>query len=97
MQSRCKVSHLLGTFYDSISWLGVQVRDELNALIEAKHAGVAYIMGHSYVKARRNSSFVKKFVIDVAYSFLRKNCRGPSVALHIPHISLIEVGMIYYV
>jgi len=74
-----------------------QVRDELNALIEAKHAGVAYIMGHSYVKARRNSSFVKKFVIDVAYSFLRKNCRGPSVALHIPHISLIEVGMIYYV
>ncbi|KAJ3676179.1 hypothetical protein LUZ60_003591 [Juncus effusus] len=74
-----------------------QVRDELSALVEAKHAGVAYIMGHSYVKARRNSSFVKKFAIDVAYSFLRKNCRGPSVALHIPHISLIEVGMIYYV
>jgi KUP system potassium uptake protein len=79
------------------NYMDPQVRDELNALIDAKHAGVAYIMGHSYVKARRNSSFVKKFVIDVAYSFLRKNCRGPSVALHIPHISLIEVGMIYYV
>nr|AID61666.1 potassium uptake transporter KUP3 [Elaeis guineensis] len=74
-----------------------QVREELMALVEAKQAGVAYIMGHSYIKARRTSSFLKKFVINVAYSFLRKNCRGPAVALNIPHISFIEVGMIYYV
>lgn len=73
------------------------VRDELLDLIEAKEAGVAYIMGHSYVKARRSSSFLKKLAIDIGYSFLRKNCRGPAVALNIPHISLIEVGMIYYV
>ncbi|KAL0452869.1 UNVERIFIED_CONTAM: Potassium transporter 4 [Sesamum latifolium] len=73
------------------------VRDELLELIEAKEAGVAYIMGHSYIKARRSSSFLKKLVIDFGYSFLRKNCRGPAVALHIPHISLIEVGMIYHV
>ncbi|XP_042501935.1 potassium transporter 4-like [Macadamia integrifolia] len=73
------------------------VREELSDLILAKEAGVAYIMGHSYVKARRSSSFLKKLVIDIGYSFLRKNCRGPSVALNIPHISLIEVGMIYYV
>ncbi|WMV59407.1 hypothetical protein MTR67_052792 [Solanum verrucosum] len=73
------------------------VRDELSDLIDAKEAGVAYIMGHSYVKARRSASFMKKLVIDIGYSFLRKNCRGPAVALNIPHISLIEVGMIYYV
>ncbi|CAN4125196.1 unnamed protein product [Withania somnifera] len=73
------------------------VRDELSDLIQAKEAGVAYIMGHSYVKARRSSSFLKKLVIDIGYSFLRKNCRGPAVALNIPHISLIEVGMIYHV
>ncbi|KAI3470269.1 hypothetical protein Pfo_026932 [Paulownia fortunei] len=73
------------------------VREELLDLIQAKEAGVAYIMGHSYVKARRSSSFLKKLVIDFGYSFLRKNCRGPAVALHIPHISLIEVGMIYHV
>ncbi|KAL6528180.1 Potassium transporter 4 [Orobanche hederae] len=73
------------------------VREELLDLIQAKEAGVAYIMGHSYVKARRSSSLLKKLVIDFGYSFLRKNCRGPSVALHIPHISLIEVGMIYHV
>lgn len=73
------------------------VREELMDLIQAKEAGVAYIMGHSYVKARRSSSFLKKLVIDIGYSFLRKNCRGPAVALNIPQISLIEVGMIYYV
>ncbi|KAK9272065.1 hypothetical protein L1049_002434 [Liquidambar formosana] len=32
------------------------VREELLDLIQAKEAGVAYIMGHSYVKARRSSS-----------------------------------------
>ncbi|KFK37662.1 hypothetical protein AALP_AA3G012100 [Arabis alpina] len=73
------------------------VREELKDLIGAKEAGVAYIMGHSYVKARKSSSWLKKVTIDMGYSFLRKNCRGPAVALNIPHISLIEVGMIYYV
>lgn len=73
------------------------VREELLDLIQAKEDGVAYIIGHSYVKARRNSSLLKKFIVDIGYSFLRKNCRGPAVALNIPHISLIEVGMIYYV
>lgn len=73
------------------------VKEELLDLIEAKEFGVAYVMGHSYVKARRSSTFLKKLSIDIGYSFLRKNCRGPSVALNIPHISLIEVGMIYYV
>ncbi|KAL6657386.1 hypothetical protein ACP70R_005166 [Stipagrostis hirtigluma subsp. patula] len=74
-----------------------QVRDELSDLLQAKEAGVAYVIGHSYVKARKNANFLKTFAINYAYSFLRKNCRGPSVTLHIPHISLIEVGMIYYV
>ncbi|KAL0858262.1 hypothetical protein Bca101_063416 [Brassica carinata] len=73
------------------------VREELMDLIGAKEAGVAYVMGHSYVKARKSSSWLKKVIIDIGYSFLRKNCRGPAVALNIPHISLIEVGMVYYV
>lgn len=83
--------------HESPTGVDPAVREELEDLIAAKEAGVAYIMGHSYVKARRSSSFLKKLVVDFGYSFLRKNCRGPSVALHIPHISLIEVGMIYHV
>ncbi|KAL7161775.1 hypothetical protein ACSBR2_042283 [Camellia fascicularis] len=73
------------------------VREELLDLIQAKELGVAYIIGHSYVKARRSSSFLNKLIIDIRYSFLRKNCRGLVVALNIPYISLIEVGMTYYV
>ncbi|KAI7986122.1 Potassium transporter 4 [Camellia lanceoleosa] len=44
--------------------------EELLDLIQAKEAGVAYIIGHSYVKARRSSSFLNKLVIDIRYSFL---------------------------
>ncbi|KAI3958437.1 hypothetical protein MKW98_011125 [Papaver atlanticum] len=73
------------------------VREELTDLIQAKEAGIVYMAGNSYVKARRSSSFLKKMIIDTGYSFLDKNCRGDSVALNIPHLSLIEVGMIYCV
>jgi KUP system potassium uptake protein len=74
-----------------------EIRKELADLIEAKEAGVAYVMGHSYVKAKKSSSFLKKLAINVVYTFLRRNCRDPAMTLSIPHISLIEVGMIYYV
>lgn len=74
-----------------------RVKEQLQELVEAKHAGVAYVIGAAYLKAKWNSSFIKKCAIDVAYSFLRKNCRSPAVALNIPHICLIKVGMNYIV
>ncbi|XP_043715100.1 potassium transporter 4-like [Telopea speciosissima] len=73
------------------------MREELMDLIQAKEAGITYIMGHSYVKAHRSSSFLKKLAINIGYSFLRQNCRDSSWVLDVPHISLIQVGMIYYV
>nr|DAD19090.1 TPA_asm: hypothetical protein HUJ06_020553 [Nelumbo nucifera] len=42
-----------------------------------------------------SSSFLKKFVVDVAHSFLRKNCRRTAMALNTPCITLIEVSMIH--
>ena len=73
------------------------MREELIEFVKAKEASVTYMLGHSQVKAKKSSSKLKKFAIGIAYTFLRKNCRGPDVAFSIPHISLIEVGMIYYV
>ncbi|XP_056686706.1 potassium transporter 7 isoform X2 [Spinacia oleracea] len=73
-----------------------ELKEELIELLEAKEAGVAYIVGHSYIKARKHASKLKRFVINGVYSFLRKNSRSPAVILHIPHISLIEVGVVYY-
>ena len=82
---------LLNTIYKD-----PRVKEELMELVEAKRAGAAYVIGHSHVKAKWNSSFVKKFAINL-YSFLRKNCRSPAVGLNIPHICLIKVGMNYHV
>lgn len=74
-----------------------EMQQELADLIVAKDAGFAYMMSHSTVKAKNSSSWLKAFAINFVYSFLQRNCRDPSTALHIPHMNLIEVGMVYYV
>ncbi|XP_068636803.1 potassium transporter 6-like [Aristolochia californica] len=75
----------------------VSAREELEELMEARESGMAFILGHSYVRAKRGSSLLKKMVIDVGYDFLRRNCRGPAYALSISHTCTLEVGMIYHV
>ncbi|KAJ4832357.1 hypothetical protein Tsubulata_002157 [Turnera subulata] len=72
------------------------VREEVMRLLEAQHAGTAYVIGHSHIKAKANAPFIKWFLINVLHSFLRKNCRSPAVILSIPRISLIKVGTNYY-
>ncbi|RDX91921.1 Potassium transporter 8, partial [Mucuna pruriens] len=77
--------------------IDVGAREELQELMQAREAGMAFIMGHSYVKAKRGSNWIKKVVINYGYDFLRRNSRGPTYALTIPHASILEVGMIYHV
>lgn len=62
--------------------VNAEVRKELADLADAKEAGIAYVMGHSYVRAKPSSSWLKKFAINFVYSFLRRNCREPAVARH---------------
>ncbi|XP_011086542.1 potassium transporter 6 isoform X2 [Sesamum indicum] len=72
-------------------------REELRELMEAREAGIAYILGHSHVRAKQGSSLIKKVVINLGYDFLRRNCRAPTYALSAPHASTLEVGMVYHV
>ncbi|KAH8971190.1 hypothetical protein BDL97_02G129600 [Sphagnum fallax] len=72
-------------------------RDETAFILKGKDAGVVYLLGNSVVKARTDSSFVKKLIIDYAYSFLQRICRDSHVTLNIPHESLLQVGMVYNV
>lgn len=72
-------------------------KDESLQILKAKESGVTYIIGHSYAKSKKSSSVFKKIAIDMVYTFLSKNSRGPDVALNVPHTSLLEVGMIYFV
>ena len=74
-----------------------QMREELEDLLAAQQSGTAFILGHSHVKAKQGSSVWKRLAINYGYNFLRRNCRGPDVALKVPPASLLEVGMVYVV
>lgn len=73
------------------------VQEELHELMEARESGMVFILGHSYVRAKSGSSLIKKIAIDYGYDFLRRNSRGPSYAVSVPHASTLEVGMVYRV
>ncbi|WVZ79329.1 hypothetical protein U9M48_026921 [Paspalum notatum var. saurae] len=77
--------------------LNAGVQEELQELSDAREAGMAFILGHSYVKAKSGSSLIRRLVINFCYDFLRRNSRGPNYAVTIPHASTLEVGMMYYV
>lgn len=72
-------------------------REELQDLMEAREAGIAYILGHAHVRAKQGSNWFKKLVINLGYDFLRRNCRAPSYPLSVPHASTLEVGMICHI
>lgn len=69
--------------------------EELEDLLAARESGCAFILGHSHVQAKPGSSIMKKLAVNVAYNFLKRNCRGPDVSLRVPPASLLEVGMVY--
>ncbi|WOK92638.1 potassium transporter 6-like isoform X1 [Canna indica] len=77
--------------------MNASVREELRELMDAREAGMAFILGHSYVRAQSGSGLVKRLAINVGYDFLRRNSRSPAYAANIPHASTLEVGMVYYV
>ncbi|KAJ0975903.1 hypothetical protein J5N97_017868 [Dioscorea zingiberensis] len=71
--------------------------DELEFLNRCKEAGVVHILGNTVVRARRDSSLIKKIAVDYIYAFLRRICRENSVIFHVPHESLLNVGQVFYV
>lgn len=73
------------------------LKDESLHILRAREAGMAYILGHSYARAKKSSSIFKKVAINMIYAFLSRNTRQPDVVLNVPHTSLLEVGMVYYV
>ncbi|KAK4784387.1 hypothetical protein SAY86_018755 [Trapa natans] len=70
---------------------------ELSFIHKAKESGVVYLLGHGDIRARKDSWFIKKLVINYFYAFLRKNCRRDTANLSVPHSNLMQVGMTYMV
>nr|AII25440.1 KUP12 [Halostachys caspica] len=70
---------------------------EFAALREAVDSGFTYLLGDGDVRAKKQSFFLKKLVINYFYSFLRRNCRRGAAVLKVPHMNIMEVGMTYMV
>ncbi|XP_011654502.1 putative potassium transporter 12 [Cucumis sativus] len=70
---------------------------ELSALREAMDSGFTYLMAQGDVRAKKNSFFVKKLIINYFYAFLRRNCRGGAATMRVPHMNIMQVGMTYMV
>ncbi|KAJ4966836.1 hypothetical protein NE237_018685 [Protea cynaroides] len=70
---------------------------ELSFIRKAKESGVVYLLGHGDIRARKDSWFIKKLVINYFYAFLRKNCRRGIATLSVPHSNLMQVSMTYMV
>lgn len=80
-----------------VSFVEKERREELEELMEAREAGMAFILGHCHVKAKSDSGLLKKGVIDVGYGFLRRNFREHTYPYSFPHVATLEVGMVYHV
>lgn len=70
---------------------------ELLFIRKAKESGVVFLLGHGDVRARKDSWFIKKLVINYFYAFLRKNSRRGIANLNVPRNNLMQVRMTYMV
>ncbi|XP_073045632.1 potassium transporter 7-like isoform X2 [Primulina eburnea] len=70
---------------------------ELSFIRKSKESGFVYLLGHGNIRARKDSWFIKKLIINYFYAFLRKNSRRGTANLSVPHAHLIQVGMTYMV
>ena len=70
---------------------------EISFLKQAKKSGVVYLIGHADVRAKKDSWFFRKLVINYFYAFLSRNCRATSDILNVPQTNRLQVGMTYMV
>jgi KUP system potassium uptake protein len=72
-----------------------EVEREIEALDEAWRAGVVHLIGNNEVVAGKEAGIGKRFLINYAYNFLRKNLRESENVFDIPRKRMLKVGMIY--
>jgi KUP system potassium uptake protein len=70
---------------------------EISALREAKAFGCTYLLGNGDVRAKKNSLFLKKLVINYFYAFLRRNCRAGTASMRVPQNKIIQLRRTYMV
>ncbi|XP_076925915.1 potassium transporter 5-like [Bidens hawaiensis] len=73
-----------------------RIRDEdVAKLDQAWRSGVVHLVGENEIVSRPGSSIGKKFLIDYAYNFMKRNLKQSYNVFEIPHEKLLKVGMTY--
>lgn len=62
---------------------------------KAWRSGVVHLVGEHEIVAKSGSSIGRRFLIDYAYNFMKKNLRQSYSVFEIPHKRLLKVGMTY--
>lgn len=58
-----------------------------------RYGKVVYVIGRTTVHARAESTWLRKLLLEVVYNLLVNNCRSWGAVQQIPHVRLIQVGM----
>ncbi|CAL5025508.1 unnamed protein product [Urochloa decumbens] len=70
---------------------------ELAFIKQSKQSGAVYLIDNPIIKARKDSWFFKKLMINYFFAFLRNNCRRAIMLMSIPHSNMMQVRMTSYV
>ncbi|XP_027181886.1 potassium transporter 5-like [Coffea eugenioides] len=71
------------------------VERDMELVDNAWHAGVVHLLGEHDVVAAKGASTGKRFMIDYAYNFLKRNVRQSNKVFDVPHKRMLKVGMTY--
>ena len=72
-----------------------ELEREIEAMDQALHAGIVHLIGENEVVARKGAGIGKRFLINYAFNFLKKNLRQTENVFEIPQKRMLKVGMTY--
>ncbi|KAM4086625.1 hypothetical protein ACJW30_10G116700 [Castanea mollissima] len=72
-----------------------ELEREIEAMDQASRAGIVHLIGENEVVACKGAGIGKRFLINYAFNFLKKNLRQTENVFEIPHKRMLKVGMTY--
>ncbi|KAJ0449870.1 putative potassium transporter [Helianthus annuus] len=69
--------------------------DDVAKLDQAWRTGIVHLVGENEIVSKPRSSIGKKFLIDYAYNFMKRNLKQSYNVFEIPHEKMLKVGMTY--
>ncbi|KAK9983799.1 hypothetical protein SO802_033324 [Lithocarpus litseifolius] len=72
-----------------------ELEREIEAMDQESNAGIVHLIGENEVVACKGAGIGKRFLINYAFNFLKKNLRQTENVFEIPHKRMLKVGMTY--